>query len=137
MRTSVITLVQAKHLAPDRSLGRVAVHRAERHSFHMADEVLRQKLADAVQASRNDVRHPWYALCPNDSCVPDDYVAEIVTTALRRWRSSERRKGGQRDRVHDVGKGLWDHFKVEFDYRGRDDFIFLGAVLAEVMQEAD
>jgi hypothetical protein len=102
-----------------------------------SEDALRKELADAVQATRDDVRHPWYLLRPESGQVPDEAVEEVVTIAVRRWRSSNRRKGGRRDRVHDLGTGLYQHFGVMEGREQRDDFQFLARALAQVLQKHD
>jgi hypothetical protein len=101
-----------------------------------SDEALRRELAQVIQATRDDVRHPWY-LRPESGLVPDEAVNEVVAVALRRCRSSRRRKGGRHDRVHDLGTGLYQHFAVLEGREQRDDFQFLARVLAEVLQKEE
>jgi hypothetical protein len=100
------------------------------------DDVLRQSLGEAVQASRDDVRHPWYSLRPEQGVIPDDVTEEIVAVALRRWRSNQRRKGGHRDPVADLAKGLHEHFAgIEWP-DARADFHFLAERMAAVLRSS-
>jgi len=64
-------------------------------------------------------------------------VDEVVGIAVRRWRSSPRRKGGRRDRGHDLGRGLADRFvETVYDHpHVREDWMFLAAALADVLQQ--
>jgi hypothetical protein len=98
------------------------------------DQALLNELAEVVQATRDDVRHPWYLLRPASGRVPDEEANEVARIALRRWRSSERRKGGRHDWVHDLGTGLYRHFGILEGREQRDDFQFLASALAEVLQ---
>jgi hypothetical protein len=102
-----------------------------------SNEELRKELAEVVQATRDDVRHPWYLLRPASGRVPDEAVNEVVSIALRRWGSSKRRKGGRLDRVHDLGTGLYQHFGVLEGREQRDDFQFLARALAEVLEKEE
>jgi hypothetical protein len=106
-----------------------------RSSVDMEDEALRRQLSDVVQQVRDDVRNPWYTLRPVDGAMPPDVVEEVVSVAMRRWRSRNRRAAGRRDPIRDLAAGLHAHFpEVIEDRQARDDWLFLARALGAVLQ---
>jgi hypothetical protein len=100
------------------------------------NDALRQSLRKAVQAARDDVRHPWYSLRPEHDVIPDDVTEEIVAVSLRRWRSNQRREGGRRDPVADLAKGLHEHFAGIDWPDARADFHSLAERMAAVLRSS-
>jgi hypothetical protein len=99
---------------------------------------LREQLIEVVQATSNDVRHAWYTLRPSrhPDRLEDETAEEIVTVALRRWRSQDRRKGGRRDPTTDLAKGLHEHY-AHIDWpSARRNFQFLAEQLAQVLRQS-